>query len=238
MYRGSFALLLYATAASVMAAGMDPVTFRKCYEEQIKPFPITSPASDLICSRENRSAILGPQSQPYVTVKGCQSLCGAGYQLWPKTETGLRFVWFIFPIFLLAARYAHAPIGISNKIWTYIHLVGDPIDSMWNTLIGQEMARRNYHLAQEIAPGAAKEVAAIWTAYDTWWQDAALHTKTVLEERNPYPGDRNDASPTDAKVPDLLRYEEIYYIKKCAIELAKNRYVLQAECHSSFYALG
>ncbi|KAF1962370.1 hypothetical protein CC80DRAFT_588928 [Byssothecium circinans] len=223
MCRGSFVLALCATAASVMAAGMDPTTFRHCYNEKIKPFDISTPASDLICSRANGSAILGPQSQPYVTVKGCRSLCGGGYQLWPKSETGLRFLWFITPIFLLAARYAYAPIGVSNKIWTYIHLVGDPIDSMWNTLISQEMARRNYHLAQEIAPGAAKEVAAIWTAYDTWWQDAALYTKRNLEERNPNPVDQNNTAPKDTKIPDLLRYEEIYHIKKCAIRLAKNR---------------
>ncbi|ORY04382.1 hypothetical protein BCR34DRAFT_591254 [Clohesyomyces aquaticus] len=137
--------------------------------------------------------------------------------LWPKEETGLRILYFIVPILLLSARYAYAPIGISNKLWTFVHLVGDPIDSLWSTLLRQEKARRNYHFAMEIAPGAPREVAAIWTAYDLWWQDPAAWTRNNLKQQ--MPENLDDGDP----VPDLLTRREIYRIKNCALQLAKNR---------------
>jgi hypothetical protein len=158
-------------------------------------------------------------------LEGCLELCGHGYRLWPANETGLRILYFIVPIVILSARYAFAPIGITNKIWTLIHLVGDPIDSLWSTFLRLEKARRNYHLAMEIAPGAPREVAAIWTAYDCWWQDPAGVTSRELCRRRPSQASKqNDATDRDL-LPDLLTRREICHIKKCALQLAKNRYV-------------
>lgn len=226
-------ILLASCASGVLAiangTGTESPDFNRCYDEEIKTFNVGSQGSDLVCSRKDGSAILDPQGQPYATLKGCRSLCGDGYQLWPKSETGLRILWYITPIFLLAARYAYAPIGISNKIWTYIHLIGDPMDSLWSTLIRQEKARRNYHLALEIAPGVSREVAAIWTAYDLWWQDASETTEEELKKRVRSGVGLKHKNLEDTQLPEGLTFGEIYYIKKCALQLAKNRWVLYAQ---------
>ena len=223
LFFGLILFLLVLVEASFVQGRVEFLDFRQCYDEKITS-DIATPGSNLICSRLDGSPILDPRSRPYPTLEGCLALCGHGYRLWPAKETGLRVLYFIVPIVILSVRYAFAPIGITNKAWTLIHLVGDPIDSLWSTLIRQEKARRNYHLAMEIAPGAPREVAAIWTAYDSWWQDPAGVTRKELCRGSPSQANGQNAATGRNQFPDLLTRREICHIKKCALQLAKNRY--------------
>ncbi|KAF1995935.1 hypothetical protein P154DRAFT_609621 [Amniculicola lignicola CBS 123094] len=220
----------FALVATVIATHPD---FKQCYNS-IQNFTTDGNKDNLLCNNKAGLSRQDDSFRQHVTLEGCLALCGDGYQLWPKTETGLRFLYFILPLFILAARYASAPIGVGDKLWTFAHLVGDPIDSLWSTLLRLEKARRNHHYAMAIAPGAPRDVAAVWTAYDLWWDDPTSYTRDGLQKRyaNRNSGDaRSDQGAQDAaqnqqlgpKPLDLLTLREICFIKKCALSLAKNR---------------
>lgn len=50
----------------------------------------------------------------------------------------------------------------------------------------QEAAWRSYAVTAELAPTASREIAAILTAYDQWWQDARIHfQKYISPSRTP-----------------------------------------------------
>lgn len=120
----------------------------------------------------------------YVTHAGCLHYCGEGFTFWPANETGLRMGCFILPLIVLAAAFSFKPhLGIGNQIFTTIHLLGNPIHSLWSILVRQEAARRNYAFAMETVPSAPREVAAILTVYDQWWQDARTHFGDKLHQR-------------------------------------------------------
>ncbi|KAI9776972.1 MAG: hypothetical protein M1835_005351 [Candelina submexicana] len=119
-----------------------------------------------------------------LSLEGCRTLCGRDFQYWPPKETAQRFLYFLAPLLILAIRFAFAAVGATNIPFVLIHLIGDPIDSIWSTLSRQELARRNYNLALELTPVAAVDVATILTTYDQWWQNARDHLRTNLERRN------------------------------------------------------
>ena len=178
--------------------------------------------------------------QIFLNLHGCYQLCGHGFQYYGTSDIAFRLTLFIVPLVTLALRVGWAPVGFANLFWTIVHLLGDPIDSLWSTLTRQEKARRNYHVGLEIAPGAAREVAAVWTAYDQWWQDPVEAFERHLKQRNPRERDRSvgehyfasrsmtvdeSRSPQGDlyRIPDLLSNEEMYYIKHAASELTTNR---------------
>ncbi|KAI9716689.1 MAG: hypothetical protein M1812_005227 [Candelaria pacifica] len=136
------------------------------------------------CFIWTRTGRLVPQDRPLLSLDGCRTLCGQGFQYWPPKETGKRIFYFLVPLVLLAIRFAFAAVGATNIPFVLIHLIGDPIDSIWSTLSRQELARRNYNLALELAPVAAVDVATILTAYDQWWQDARDHFRTKLQRES------------------------------------------------------
>ncbi|KAI9831190.1 MAG: hypothetical protein M1826_003855 [Phylliscum demangeonii] len=239
------AWLLLSCAASLSLA--QNVNFTACYVNKVLKLDV----NDTSDPRQNFKYDLTGQNRidrrPYLSPLGCTELCGSGYELWPATDTLKRFGFFLLPLILLAGRFAYAPVAFSSIFWTFVHLLGDPVDSLWSILTRQEKARRNYHLAVEIAPGAPREVAAIWTAYDQWWQDPIKHFLRQLQRRDPVrreadPDDRYYASrqPTvpvaappdfarvgggrrNVDVPALLTAHEIYYIKRAAHGLALHR---------------
>ena len=212
------------------------VNFTSCYQDKLLQRNVNDTTDKLQCFRYDITGQHRVDYRPYLSLEGCYELCGHGYQLWPSSETAARIVLFILPLFILAGRYALAPVGADNMFWTFVHLFGDPIDSLWSTLTRQEKARTNYHLALEIAPGAWRDFAAVWTAYDQWWQDPvpifarAIKRNTMLSSRDSttdfdFPARQLTAEiPTGRRlIPDLLSDVEKYHIKEASHELARNR---------------
>lgn len=186
------------------------------------------------------------REQTFLSLEGCYTLCGHGFQLYSPEDLTLRLiVFFLLPVVSLVGRIGFASVYLRNKAWTILHLLGNPIDWIWSTLTRQERTRRNYHRALQIAPGASREVAAVWTAYDQWWQDPIKEFENEIKTRNPLGRQRevNERPqlgrsetfvPThggvadrqsETAVPDILNHEEIWHIMTAASDLAKNRFV-------------
>lgn len=226
-------LLLLAYLASL--ANAQHVNFTLCYADKVLTLNVNDTADDFQCFHNDTTNTYRSDYRPYLSLIGCYELCGHGYQLWPPAQTAARIALFILPLFILAGRYAFAPVGAANIIWTFVHLLGDPIDSLWSTLTRQEKARRNYHVALEIAVGASRDVAAVWTAYDQWWQDPVKTFDRAIKRNNMFsPNNATDhrfprrtltlESDTGQRlIPDLLTPLERYYIKEASHELARNR---------------
>jgi hypothetical protein len=68
---------------------------------------------------------------PLLTLQGCQALCGSKWG--PYSDDGPRVVEWIIPGILLIANVHFAPIG-KKRYLMIVHLLGDPIDSMWRLL--------------------------------------------------------------------------------------------------------
>jgi len=226
------------------------VDFQACYDNNVTQLNNSDTSDPLQCfkwdpTHTNRT----DTNQTFLSLIGCYELCGHGFQYYSTTDIAVRLALFVLPLVSLGGRVAYAPGSISAVFSAIIHLLGDPIDSVWSTLTRQEKARRNYHVALEIAPIAAREIAAVWTAYDQWWQDPVKVFEKALKLRDPLKRDlmarehyRSNRAETDlnlhqpnqirsdklsnVSVPALLEYEEIYYIKRAARDLTNNRCVL------------
>ncbi|KAF8541163.1 hypothetical protein BDD12DRAFT_830114 [Trichophaea hybrida] len=174
-------LLVVITAALlVTTVSSQRVNFTMCYYDKVKLLN-TSDLSD-----ERQSFIYDitgtkrlETDKPYLSLEGCTKLCAHGdpiaHQIWPVDEILVRFIAFIVPVIILAGRFSYSAAGLKNAIFTFIHLVGDPIDSLWSLLTRQEAARRNWLLAVEWWPQNPKHVATIFTVYDQWLQDPLQH---------------------------------------------------------------
>ena len=81
-----------------------------------------------------------------LTLDGCNRLCGAPKQ-WYK-DIGPRFNVWLIPVILLIVNIEVSPFD-KRKYYTILHLLGDPIDSLWSLLSKVEAWSRCYVLAQE-----------------------------------------------------------------------------------------
>jgi hypothetical protein len=106
------------------------------------------------------------KAHPQLSLLGCETLCGDGYQLWPLSDTFLRLVIWVFPLVALIAHFHFAPLGISNMIFIVTHLIGDPIDSIWSLLTRTEVNQRFHRRALRTGFDNHEHIAAIWAAYD------------------------------------------------------------------------
>ncbi|KAH8901699.1 hypothetical protein GQ53DRAFT_835371 [Thozetella sp. PMI_491] len=102
----------------------------------------------------------------YLTEPACERLCGDGFGYWQIQDTLLRlFIWLV-PTLVLLAHFHFAPLGLVNDLQVLIHVLGDPIDSMWSMLTRQEINRRFYQRAHITGMESEAAVAAIWSTYD------------------------------------------------------------------------
>jgi len=225
------------------------VDFDACYANDVTQLNNSDTSDPLQCfkwdpTHTNRT----DTDQTFLSLTGCYQLCGHGFQYYSTSDIVFHLVLFVVPLVSLGGRVAFAPGSISAVFSTIIHLLGDPIDAIWSTLTRQEKTRRNYHVALEIAPIAAREVAAVWTAYDQWWQDPVTVFEKKLKGRNllqrtllskeryranraetdlnlNQPNQTGSDKHSNVSVPDLLKYEELFYIKRAARDLTNNRCV-------------
>jgi len=164
-------LIVIVTALLVSTVSSQRVNFTMCYYEKVKSLN----TSDLSDKRQSfLYDITGTKrleaDKPYLSLLGCAELCGhsdpMAEQIWSASEIGGRFIAFIIPVIVLAGRFSYSAAGLKNAIFTFIHLIGDPIDSSWSLLTRQEVARRNWILAVEWWSQNPKHVATVFTVFD------------------------------------------------------------------------
>jgi len=221
-------LIVIVTALLVSTVSSQRVNFTMCYYEKVKSLN----TSDLSDKRQSfLYDITGTKrleaDKPYLSLLGCAELCGhsdpMAEQIWSASEIGGRFIAFIIPVIVLAGRFSYSAAGLKNAIFTFIHLIGDPIDSSWSLLTRQEVARRNWILAVEWWSQNPKHVATVFTVFDQWLQDPLKHLSTKPGHDTPQsPGTRQHDplnSPFLFKLPEegtKARTRVLGYIKEAS----------------------
>jgi hypothetical protein len=81
---------------------------------------------------------------PVVTLAGCYEMCGTGFG-WYK-DIGPRLSTWLIPVFLLLSNMEVSPLD-KRRYLMILHLLGDPIDSLWSLLTKMEAWSRCYHSA-------------------------------------------------------------------------------------------
>ena len=81
-----------------------------------------------------------------LTLPGCQALCGES-QAW-YWDIGPRITTWLIPILLLVSNVELSPLD-KRRFFAVIHLIGDPIDSIWSLVHKIDAWDRCYNLAAE-----------------------------------------------------------------------------------------
>jgi hypothetical protein len=118
-----------------------------------------------------------------LTLSGCERFCHNGFDLWSWNEILARIILWVVPAIVLVTRFHFAPLSGTNTIRVILHLLGDPIDSIWSMLVRQEVNRR-LMMRASINTGVTNvkaAVATIWAAYDEigWINPAEVFEKTL-----------------------------------------------------------
>ena len=102
-------------------------------------------------------------TNPILTLGGCRQLCGSGTGWY--SDSVPRLVTWLLPVFLLVSNMQFAPIG-GQRFLLILHLLGDPIDSIWSLLAKVDSWRRCFSQAQKLLKGKieTKSLALILAA--------------------------------------------------------------------------
>ncbi|KAF2184561.1 hypothetical protein K469DRAFT_453935, partial [Zopfia rhizophila CBS 207.26] len=109
-------------------------------------------------------------SDPVLTFRGCKKLCGGGIGWY--TDSGPRLNTWIIPVLILISNMDVSPID-KRKYQIILHLLGDPIDSLWSLLTNIEAWSRLHHTATKyrkpsngVGVGEAKVIGTLLGAMD------------------------------------------------------------------------
>jgi hypothetical protein len=100
--------------------------------------------NDTIFYRNEDDISISTLEHPVVTLAGCYEMCGTGFG-WYK-DIGPRLSTWLIPVFLLLSNMEVSPLD-KRRYLMILHLLGDPIDSLWSLLTKMEAWSRCYHLA-------------------------------------------------------------------------------------------
>jgi hypothetical protein len=92
-----------------------------------------------------------------LTLNGCRATCGTGASFYE--DVGPRLTTWLIPILLLIGNMKIARLG-AEKYFMVLHLLGDPIDSIWSLLTTAEAWSRCYAVARQTIrkdPGEEEE---------------------------------------------------------------------------------
>lgn len=104
--------------------------------------------SDPIFYREGQDILSDPKNIG-LTLPGCQQTCGRRFNFYD--DIGPRLTTWLIPVIILIGNMSFAPLGQIFSSLTIIHLLGDPIDSIWSLLTKLEVYSRAYSLAERHA---------------------------------------------------------------------------------------
>jgi hypothetical protein len=199
------------------------LNFDSCYNLKIKLLNVSDCGQNefQVCPLEPKPSSSTAQSPAILTLEGCKHYCGDGTGLWSANETMCRFVLWVLPAFILIAHFHFAPLSAWNTCNVVIHLLGDPVDSMWSMLTRQEVNRRLHRLT--INSGLPEALVNIWAAYEELgWQEVSSFTFRIPGKWNTAANSLPMFSRTPARTSSL-NHVESYLIKRASYRLSSNR---------------
>lgn len=102
---------------------------------------------DDIFYRDEDGRIWSDDDNIALNLQGCMAACGSEHHFY--RDLGPRFTKWLIPIIILVGNIHFAPLSTWYSLWTILHLLGDPIDSMWSLLTKMEVLRRSYLVAEQ-----------------------------------------------------------------------------------------
>ncbi|KAI9781136.1 MAG: hypothetical protein M1839_006244 [Geoglossum umbratile] len=106
---------------------------------------------------------------PYL--KSIKDICGGLPVEYPLDDVNGRIAAWVVPLFVLVGTMYFSPFGPTNTLSVVLHLLADPIMSMWS-LLSKLAANRRYirlcQLAPNLPDGVRRHTAMILSAYEEW----------------------------------------------------------------------
>ena len=123
------------------------------------------PDSDLFY-RSGNGAPMSTPSNPVLTLPGCRALCGGTN--W-YVDIGPRLSTWLIPVLLLISNMDVSPLD-KRRYLMLLHLLGDPIDSLWSLLVKVEAWSRCYASAtgkrSRVGARGTRDVATVLGALE------------------------------------------------------------------------
>jgi hypothetical protein len=104
----------------------------------------TLAANDTCFYRDDFGTIHSSVERPILNLNNCYELCGADFGWY--NDIGPRLSTWLIPVFLLLSNMEVSPLD-KRRYLMILHLLGDPIDSLWSLLLKLEAWSRCYYLA-------------------------------------------------------------------------------------------
>jgi hypothetical protein len=101
-------------------------------------------ANDTIFHRDDEGTIFSTVDRPILTLDGCYEMCGTDFGWYG--DIGPRLSTWLIPVFLLLSNMEVSPLD-KRRYLMILHLLGDPIDSLWSLLMKLEAWSRCHYLA-------------------------------------------------------------------------------------------
>lgn len=142
--------LLLAACLAPLASAMQRTHCNRAVQEMLANGTIT-PADSIFHFEGGR-----PMSNPAnigLTIDGCRATCGARFDWYD--DIGPRLTTWLVPVLVLVGNMFFARLGGGKSALIILHLLGDPIDTMWSLLTKAEAWSRCHSLAARHMPNAA-----------------------------------------------------------------------------------
>ena len=128
-----------------------------------------------------------PSSRLALTQEACEAVAGDSWTAHSPSIIWHRITTWKFPLMNLVLLFPTPPLGFTTKAFTLFHLLGDPVDTIANSLERISRSRDWVRYWQKPGSQHAKEdnttrksLAVIIDAYSEWAADA--QARRVLEE--------------------------------------------------------
>jgi hypothetical protein len=165
-------------------------------------------ANDTSFYRDDGGTIHSTPERPILTLEKCNTICGADFGWY--VDIGPRLSTWLIPIFLLLCNMEVSPLD-KRRYLMILHLLGDPIDSLWSLLSKLEAWSRCYHLAVKLSSSTD--------------ESQVRNVATVLGGFEDLVGFHDDPEEVYLKIKALSRTEEYFdfLVSRAAQQLADSR---------------
>ena len=137
----AFLLFISIFFTSIRAEGFNR---DRCYSKVTSLLSNGSLNTDDAVFHRDKGVPMSGVDNPVLTLPGCYKFCGK-QRLW-YLDAGARLNTWIVPVFLLLSNLEVSPLD-KRRYLMLVHLLGDPIDSMWSLLSKLEVWSRCYGTA-------------------------------------------------------------------------------------------
>jgi hypothetical protein len=164
----SFILILFSVTISFVTATIPSLAHKgfdrdQCYQRTLDFLGNGSLSSqDEVFYRDDAGQPMSHEDNLTLTLPGCEMLCGPN-QVWYQ-DIGPRLSIWLIPILLLLSNVELSPLD-KKRFLAILHLLGDPIDSIWSLVYKIDSWDGCYHLAERYGGTCDRCIRVIATVF-------------------------------------------------------------------------